>query len=151
MVIEKRCSFSSSSWLDDGNSSAHLFPKIKFSERSICFKYTLYRPLSMQISTFSKICREVLFIHFSDLVTPSYVCTSKTINFNVYIPMKSTTSCSSKKVFLVNFHLAGRFFKISSWLGKCKEHLIKIIELLSIKSKILLNTCGEKSVNTSTK
>ena len=52
-------------------------------------------------------------------------------------------SCSSKKVFLINFHLAGRFFIINSWLGKYEEHLIKIIELLSIKSEILLYSCGK--------
>ena len=53
------------------------------------------------------------------------------------------TSCSSKKVFLINFYLAWRFFKLNRWLGKYKEHLIKVIELLSIKSKILLYLCGK--------
>ena len=41
----------------------HLFQKIFFFEKIYFLKYTLYRPLSMQISTFSKICREVLFIY----------------------------------------------------------------------------------------
>ena len=36
-----------------------------------------------------------------------------------------------KKVFLIDFHLAGKY----------KEHLIKIMELLPIKSKILLYSC----------
>ena len=54
---------------------------------------------------------------------------------------KQPTSCSSKKGFLISFHLAGRLFKIDSWLGKYKEHLIKIIELLCIKSEILLYLC----------
>ena len=40
-----------------------LFQKINFSKRLISLKYTLYRPLSLQISTFSKACREVLFKH----------------------------------------------------------------------------------------
>ena len=40
----------------------HLFRKIEFSKRFISFKYTLHMPPSMQISTFSKICREVLFV-----------------------------------------------------------------------------------------
>ena len=53
------------------------------------------------------------------------------------------TSCSSKKVFLINFHLAWRFFKINSWLGKFKEHLIKIIKLLSITSEIQLSSYGK--------
>ena len=30
----------------------HLFPKKNFSKRFISLKYTLYRPLSMQINTF---------------------------------------------------------------------------------------------------
>ena len=64
----KRCSFSSNklargwkklSWLVK---KEHFFPKIKFSKRFISLKYTLYRSLSMRISTFSKICREVLFM-----------------------------------------------------------------------------------------
>ena len=41
----------------------HLLQKSKISKMFISLKYTLYRPLSMQISTFSKICREVLVIH----------------------------------------------------------------------------------------
>ena len=51
------------------------------------------------------------------------------------------TSSSSRNVFLINFHLNRRFFKINSWLGTYKEHLIIIIELLSIKSEILLYLC----------
>ena len=47
--------------------------------------------------------------------------------------VEHSPSCSSKKGFLINFHLAWRFFKINSWLGKYKEHLIKIIVLLSGK------------------
>ena len=51
------------------------------------------------------------------------------------------TSCSSIKVFLFNFYLTGRLFKTNSWLGKYEEHLIEIIELLSMKSKITLYSC----------
>ena len=51
------------------------------------------------------------------------------------------TKCPSKIVFLINFQVAGKFFKLNSWLGKYKEQIIKIIKLLSIKSEILFYSC----------
>ena len=41
-------------------------------------------------------------------------------------------------LFLIDFHLAGRCFKINSWLKNHMEHLIKVIKLLPTKSEVLL-------------
>ena len=53
-------------------------------------------------------------------------------------------NCSSKKVILISFHVAGRFlFKTTSWLGKFNEHHSKKIQQLSTKFWIPLSLYGK--------
>ena len=46
----------------------HLFPKIKFSNAFISLVFVQNIPLPMKISTFSKMCREVLFIYIYNYI-----------------------------------------------------------------------------------
>ena len=64
--------------------------------------------------------------------------------FIIYLYTKSTPrAVPQKKVFFINFHLAGNFFKINSWLEKYKEYLMKTIQFMSIKFQIVLYSCGK--------
>ena len=61
---------------------------------------------------------------------------------HTYKKEEHTTSCSSKRCSSLIFIWLGGFFKINSWLGKCKDHHIKKIKLLSKKFEILYS-CGK--------
>ena len=79
--------------------------------------------------------KELLFVLFNH--TYAHFRPSKSVK------KKSTRRAVPQKSVPHNFHRAGRYFNINSRLGKYKEHLIKMITFFSIKSEILLYSCGK--------